>query len=53
VLEFTPLNRQVYEPLVPKQVRDLDAPVALGPAAIVIEAKSAVEYENVHSRPAG
>jgi hypothetical protein len=53
VLAFRPLNRQVYEPLVPKQVRDLDAPVALGPAVMVIAVKSAGEYENVHSRPAG
>jgi hypothetical protein len=53
VLGFRPLSRQVYEPLVPKQVRDLDAPVALGPAVMVIAVKSAGEYENVHSRPAG
>jgi len=53
VLAFRPLNRQVYEPFVPKQVRDLDAPVALGPAVTVIAVKSVGEYENVHSSPAG
>jgi hypothetical protein len=41
VFAFSPLNRQVYEPLTPKQLRDLDAPVALGPAVMVIAVKSA------------
>ena len=52
-LELKPLIRQVYEPFVPKQTKDLAALVALGPAVIVIEAKSAGEYENLHSSPAG
>jgi hypothetical protein len=53
VLALKPLNRQVYEPLLPKQVNDLAALVALGPGVTLIAVKSAGEYENVHSRPAG
>lgn len=40
VLVFTPLSKQVYEPLVPEQVRDFDAPVALGPAVMFSAVKS-------------
>jgi hypothetical protein len=43
VLELTPLSMQVYEPLVPKQVKDLAALVALAPAVKVAAEKSAVE----------
>jgi hypothetical protein len=43
VPEFTPLNMQVYEPFVPKQVNDLAALVALAPAVNVAAEKSAVE----------
>lgn len=39
--------------MAPKQFNDLAAAVALGPGVKVIELKSAVEYENVHSSPAG
>lgn len=53
VLEFTPLNMQVYEPFVPKQVNDLAAPVALAPAVNVAAEKSAVEYVSFHCSPAG
>ena len=53
VLEFKPLRRHVYEPLVPKQVRDFAALPGLVPAVTLIAVKSAGEYENVHSSPAG
>ena len=53
VFSFAPLNTQVYAPLAPKQVRDLAALVALGPAVILIAVKSAIEYEIFHSNPAG
>jgi hypothetical protein len=39
--------------LVPKQLRDLAALVALGPALTLSAVKSAGEYENVHCSPAG
>ena len=53
VLVFKPLNRQVYDPLLPKQLSALAALVALAPGTTLIEVKSAEEYENVHSSPAG
>ena len=53
VLVLRPLNKHLYEPLVPKQVNDFAALAALGPAMILIAAKSAGEYENLHSSPAG
>ena len=53
VLALMPLSRQVYEPLAPKQVKDFAALVALAPGTTLIEVKSAEEYENVHSSPAG
>lgn len=39
--------------MTPKHVSDLPALVALGPAEIVAAVKSAAEYENFHSSPAG
>lgn len=39
--------------MVPKQVNDLAALVALGSAVMLIAVKSAGEYENFHSSPAG
>jgi hypothetical protein len=53
VLALRPINRQVYEPLAPKQVKDLPALVALGPAVTLIALKSAGEYENVQFSPDG
>ena len=53
VFVLRPLNTQVYEPLVPKQVNDLAALVAPGPAVMLIAVKSAGEYENFHSSAAG
>jgi hypothetical protein len=50
---LAPLNRQVYAPFTPKQVKDLAALMALGPAVILIAVKSAAEYEIFHSSPAG
>jgi hypothetical protein len=43
VLTLAPLNRQVYAPFTPKQVKDLAALMALGPAVILIAMKSAAE----------
>jgi hypothetical protein len=40
---LAPLNRQVYAPFTPKQVKDLAALMALGPAVILIAMKSAAE----------
>lgn len=53
VLALRPLSKQVYEPLAPKQVKDLAELAALGPGVTLIALKSAGEYVNVHSRPAG
>ncbi len=53
VLELKPDKEQVYEPFAPKQDKDFAALVALAPAATVIPEKSAVEYVNFHSKPAG